>query len=211
VGGDTLNARQQIEGIITSYMTNYSGPQPFTFPAVVVGKTYSLSSAELIDSTRFGQADASVGANIVIRYPQISPVDPYMVALVNKTRQDSINGNPNTRRILRLNPGLLTRLSARANDNLAAVIRLQVVRCGTSYTTVSGNSWYLYVGAHAHDRRRPAGVRMASLVHRGLHERCSGERQRQRRHHGGKRYLYSFVTRSRVSRTSRLLTPRRPA
>ena len=137
---DSVSTRQTVDGAINSYLTNYEGPQPFAVPAVQVGRTYSLSSAELIDSTRFGIADASVGAQITIRYPQINPVDPYMVRLVNKVRNDSIAGDATVRRILRLNPGLLGRLSARANDNLAAVYIFKSCDAGATFTTTSGNS-----------------------------------------------------------------------
>ena len=136
---DTLTSRQQIEGLTTSYLTNYSGPQPFPFPTVVAGKSYSIASAELIDSTTFGTASASIGTLITIRLPQINPVDPFMVAQVNKVRADSIAGNVATRRVLRLNPGLLGRLSARANDNLAAVYIFKSCDGGTSFTTNAGN------------------------------------------------------------------------
>lgn len=137
---DSLSARQTVDGAINSYLTNYEGPQPFAVPAVEVGKTYSLQSAELIDSTRFGQADASIGAQITIRFPQINPIDPYMVRLVNKVRNDSIAGDVNVRRVLRLNPGLLGRLAARANDNLAALYIFKSCDAGATFTTTSGNS-----------------------------------------------------------------------
>lgn len=137
---DSATIKQTIDGVVNSYMTNYEGPQPYALPAAVAGKTYSISSAELIDSTRFGIADASVGAQITIRYPQLNPVDPFMVRLVNKTRADSIAGNATVRRILRLNPGLLTRLAARANDNLAAVYLFKSCDGGNSWTTTDGNS-----------------------------------------------------------------------
>lgn len=137
---DSVSARQTVDGAINSYLTNYEGPQPFAVPAVEVGKTYSLASAELIDSTRFGIADASVGAQITIRFPQINPIDPYMVRLVNKVRNDSIAGDANVRRVLRLNPGLLGRLAARANDNLAALYIFKSCDAGATFTTTSGNS-----------------------------------------------------------------------
>ncbi len=139
-GPDSISIRQRVDGAINSYLTNYEGPQPFAVPAVQVGRTYTLSSAELIDSTRFGIADASIGAQVTIRYPQINPIDPFMVRLVNKVRNDSIAGDAAVRRVLRLNPGLLSRLSARANDNLAAVYIFKSCDAGATYTTTSGNS-----------------------------------------------------------------------
>ena len=137
-GPDSIAIRQRVDGAINSYMTNYEGPQPFAVPAVQVGKTYTLSSAELIDSTRFGTADATIGAQVTIRYPQINPIDPFMVRLVNKIRNDSIAGDAAVRRVLRLNPGLLGRLAARANDNLAAVYIFKSCDAGATYTTNSG-------------------------------------------------------------------------
>lgn len=195
---DTLAIRQQVDNIITSYMTNYAGPQPFTFPAVVPGKTYSISSAELIDSLRAGQADANIGTQITIRYPQINPVDPYMVNLVNKTRQDSINGNPNTRRILRLNPGLLGRLSTRANDNLAAVVVFKSCDGGTSYTTLSNTVQGTCVAAPT--RATDAGQQAfawrpwATVNYTGGVPATGSTTENIM---AGKGYLYSFVTRSR--------------
>ena len=194
---DSTTIRQTIEGVVNSYMTNYEGPQPFPVPAVVAGKTYSLASAELVDSTRFGIADASVGSQITIRYPTINPVDPYMVRLVNKVRNDSISGNAAVRRILRLNPGLLTRLSARANDNLAAVLIFKSCDGGTTFTTTSGNSGTctaaptrtIDLGVNAFAWRPfstvnyTAGVPAAGSVSEFVM--------------AGKNYLYAFVTRSR--------------
>jgi len=137
---DSTSIRTTIDGVVNSYLTNYEGPQPFALPTIVAGRTYTLASAELIDSTRFGIADASVGSQITIRYPQISPIDPYMVRLVNRIRADSAAGNANVRRVLRLNPGLLGRLAARANDNLAAVYIFKSCDGGNTFTTTSGNS-----------------------------------------------------------------------
>jgi hypothetical protein len=139
-GTDSTAVRLAVEGATNSYLTNYAGPQPFQYPTVVAGKTYSLESAELIDSTRFGIADASVGARITFRYPYISPIDPFMVGLVNKIRRDSTAGDATTRRLLRLNPGILDRLSARAQDNLSSVYVFKTCDGGTTFTTTTGNA-----------------------------------------------------------------------
>ena len=137
---DTLEIIRRTDGLLNSYYTNYEGPAAFTFPAVAIGKSYSIASAEFVDSTRFGVADASVGSQITLRFPQINPVDPFFLRSVARIRQDSINNVGNTRRVLRLNPGLLQRLSARANDNLAAVLVFKSCDAGNSFTQTTGNS-----------------------------------------------------------------------
>lgn len=194
---DSTTIRQTMDGVVTAYMTNYSGPQPYTFPKVVAGKTYTLQSAELVDSTRFGIADASVGALVSIQYPQINPVDPFMVGLVNKVRADSIAGVVATRRILRLNPGLLDRLQSRARDNLAAVYVFKSCDGGASFTTTSGNSGTCtQAPTRTVDNGQPAfpwrpwatvgyllGVPAAGSVTEFVQ--------------AGRNYTYSFVTRSR--------------
>ncbi len=194
---DSIGIRQAVDGAINSYMTNYEGPQPFAFPAVVVGKTYSISSAELIDSTRFGLADASIGASITIRYPQINPIDPYMVQLVNKTRADSAAGNVDTRRVLRLNPGLLDRLSARANDNLAAVYVFKSCDGGTTFTNTTGNAGTC---TSAPTRTIDNGTqafawRPVTTVNYTGGVPASGTYTETLQ--AGKGYVYSFVTRTR--------------
>jgi hypothetical protein len=194
---DSITTRQTIAGLTESYLTNYEGPQAFAFPAVQVGRTYTIASAELVDSTRFGLADASVGAQITIRYPQINPVDPFMVRLVEKVRQDSIRGDATVRRILRLNPGLLQRLRDRANDNLAAVYVFKSCDNGATYTTTSGNAATCVSaptrnidnGAFAFPWRPWATVNYTG----GLPATGTVSEFLQ----AGKSYLYSFVTRTR--------------
>jgi hypothetical protein len=194
---DSVTTRQTVDGAINSYLSNYEGPQPFAFPTVEVGKTYTLSSAELIDSTTFGVASTSIGAAITIRYPQINPVDPFMVRLVNKVRNDSIAGDPTVRRILRLNPGLLGRLAARANDNLAAVYVFKSCDGGATYTTTSGNSATCVSaptrtidnGQFAFPWRPWSSV----LYTNGVPASGTVTEAVQ----AGRSYLYSFVTRSR--------------
>ncbi len=194
---DSVSTRQMIQGLTNSYLTNYEGPQPFAFPPVVAGRTYTVASAELIDSTRFGLADASVGAQVTFRYPQINPVDPFMVRLVEKVRQDSIAGDPTVRRILRLNPGLLQRLRERANDNLAAVYVFKSCDGGATYTTTSGNAATCVSaptrtidnGQFAFPWRPWATVNYTN----GLPATGTVSEFLQ----AGKTYLYSFVTRTR--------------
>lgn len=137
---DTAAVRRNIEGTINSYLTNYEGPTPIAFPVVEVGKTYTVTSAELIDSLRSGVADASVGAQITIRLPQINAVDPYMTRLVARVRRDSAAGNARVLQVLRLNPGLLGRLEARARDNLSGVYIFKSCNNGNTFTQTSGNS-----------------------------------------------------------------------
>ena len=194
---DSIQIRQVVDGAINSYLTNYEGPQPYTFPAVAVGKTYSISSAELIDSTRFGIADASIGAQITIRMPNINPIDPYMVRQVAKVRADSAKGDPTTLRILRLNPGLLNRLSARAVDNLAAVYIFKSCDGGTSFTTVSGNSGTCTTApTRTVDNGTPAFQwrPWSSVLYTGGLPATGSITEAIM---AGKGYTYSFVTRSR--------------
>ncbi len=194
---DSATIRQTIDGVTTSYLTNYSGPQPYAFPQVVAGKSYTIQSAELIDSTTFGANAASIGTQITVRLPQINPIDPFMVALVNKTRADSVAGNASVRRILRLNPGLLSRLSARANDNLASVIIFKSCDGGSTFTTTSGNSGTCTTaptrtidqGVNAFPWRPWATV----LYSNGIPATGAVSEAVQ----AGRPYLYSFVTRSR--------------
>ena len=194
---DSTTIRQTIDGVINSYLTNYEGPAPFPFPAVVSGKSYTIASAELIDSTTFGVANVSIGSVITVRFPNINPVDPFMVRLVNKARSDSIAGNATVRRVLRLNPGLLNRLSVRANDNLAAVLLFKSCNGGASFTTTSGNSATctdaptraLDLGVNAFSWRPIATVNyLAGLPALGAFSEPV---------QAGKTYLYSYVTRSR--------------
>ncbi|MBL0169192.1 MAG: hypothetical protein IPP90_00475 [Gemmatimonadaceae bacterium] len=194
---DSTTIRQTIEGVVNSYLTNYEGPAPFSFPTVVSGKSYTISSAELIDSTTFGSASATIGAQITIRFPNINPVDPYMVRLVNKVRNDSIAGDANVRRVLRLNPGLLARLATRANDNLAAVLLFKSCNAGLSFTTTSGNSATctdaptravdLGVNAFAWRPLSTVGYLAGTPATGSVTETVQA----------GKSYLYSYVTRSR--------------
>ncbi len=194
---DSLQARQQIEGLTNSYLTNYAGPQPFPFPAVAVGRTYTIASAELVDSTSFGVADVALGTTITIRLPQINPIDRFMVGLVNKARADSASGVAAVRRILRLNPGLLDRLSARANDNLASVVIFKSCNGGNTYTTTTGNAGTctdaptrtIDTGTNAFPWRPWSTV----LYSNGVPATGVIAEEVQ----AGRSYLYSFVTRSR--------------
>ena len=194
---DSTTMRQNMEGLIGAYLSNYSGPQPFTVPTVVVGKTYSIQSAELIDSTTFGQAATSIGTQITIRYPQVNPIDPFMVGLVNKVRADSIAGGVATRRVLRLNPGLLAKLSARANDNFAAMYLFKSCDGGSNFTTTTGNAGTCTA---APTRTSDAGQAafpwrpVATAVYTGGVPATASFTEGVQ---AGRNYLYSFVTRSR--------------
>lgn len=194
---DSITIRQTVDGAINSYMTNYEGPTPISFPAIKVGQSYSLSSAELIDSTRFGIADASVGSLITIRMPQINAVDDFMVRLVNKVRADSASGNADVRRILRLNPGLLAKLSDRANDNLSSVYIFKSCDGGTSFTTTGGNSGTcIRSPTQAPDQATQAFAWepwRTVLYTNGIPATGSISEYLQ----AGKSYSYSFVTRTR--------------
>ncbi len=194
---DSIGIRQAVDGAINSYMTNYEGPQPFTFPAVEAGKTYSLTSAELLDSTTFGSASSSLGAQIQIRYPQINPVDNFMVRLVNKVRADSAAGNADVRRVLRLNPGLLQRLSDRANDNLASVYVFKSCDGGTSFTTTTGNSATCVRAPSASVDGAPSAFAWLPVATVDYTNGVPATGTRTETVMAGRSYTYSFVTRSR--------------
>ncbi len=144
--GDSISAKRTIDGVTESYRTNYAGPLPIAFPTVSASApangqpatVYTVASAELRDSVTQGSANSAVAARLTVRYPQINPVDPYMIGLVNKVRADSAAGDPATRRILRLNPTLLDSLRARANDNLSTVAVFKSCDGGTTFTTSEG-------------------------------------------------------------------------
>jgi hypothetical protein len=200
---DSLSMRQNIEGIISSYLGNYDGPEPYSLVSGSLAGTagsginYSITAASLIDSTQGTDANASTGASITLRFPQLNAVDPYFLRLINRIRQDSINGDATTRRILRLNPGLLTRLTARANDNLAQVLVFKSCDNGQTFTTTSGNSATCTStptrspdnGVNAFPWRPwftvnyTAGIPASATVTETVQ--------------AGRSYLYSFVTRSR--------------
>ena len=138
-GPDSLQTRTRVDAMLNTYLTNYAGPTPIALPAITAGVTYTIASAEFVDSSRAGVADASVGSQITIRYPRISPVDQYLLRQIAKIRQDSVDNVASVRRVLRLNPGLLARMTARANDNLAAIYIFKSCNQGTTWTTSSGN------------------------------------------------------------------------
>ena len=196
-GTDTIAVRQNIDGAITSYLTNYEGPAPVPFPTTRIGETYTVASAELIDSLRSGAADGAVGPQITIRVPTINPVDPFMVRAVAKVRQDSINNVGRVRAILRLNPGLLSRLEARANDNLAVVYIFKSCDLGTTFVTTSGNS----ATCTAAPANSPDGVPGAfawrpwnTVTYTNGIPSTTGFSEFVQ---GGRTYFYSFVTRTR--------------
>lgn len=143
---DSVAARRTIEGLTESYRTNYSGPQAIALPRVTAtpptngqaATVYTLTSAELRDSLTIGTASNAVAARITVRFPQIAPVDPYMVRLFDKLRADSAAGDVAIRRILRLNPGLIDSLRNRVNDNLSSVYVFKSCDGGTTFTTSSG-------------------------------------------------------------------------
>jgi hypothetical protein len=196
-GADSLQTRTRVDAMLNSYVTNYAGPTPVALPTITPGVTYTVQSAEFVDSSRAGVADASVGSQITIRYPQISPVDQFMLRAIAKIRQDSIDNVGNVRRVLRLNPGLLTRMTARANDNLAAVYIFKSCNQGATWTTSSGN-----VGAcvDAPTRNIDAGVQAfnwrpwaTTTYANGIPAAATASEFVM----GGRTYVYSLVTRTR--------------
>jgi hypothetical protein len=201
---DSLSMRQNLEGIVSSYLANYDGPEPFSILSGGLqgtagsGINYSITSAAQIDSTRGSNADASIGAQITLRLPQINPVDPYFLRLINRIRQDSINGDANVRRILRLNPGLLDRLTARANDNLAAVLIFKSCDNGQTFTHLNAGNAATCVASptRAPDDGQiafPWRPRWTVRYTGGIPESAALSETVQ----AGRSYLYSFVTRSR--------------
>jgi len=193
---DSVSTRKAIEGLTEAYLTNYAGPQPIAYPEVKAGLSYTINSAELLDSLTAGAA-TSIGSQIVIRYPNINPVDPYMVGLVNKVRADSLAGDANTRRILRLNPTLLDSLRARANDNLSAVYLFKSCDGGTTFTNTTGNAaTCTSAPTRAIDAAIPAfGWRPVATVNyvRGVPQTANFSENLQ----AGRTYNYVFVTRTR--------------
>ncbi|MEN9507620.1 MAG: hypothetical protein RLZZ621_183, partial [Gemmatimonadota bacterium] len=200
---DSLSMRQNLEGIIGSYLGNYDGPEPYSLLSGSLAGTagsginYTISSAALVDSTSGSDAASAIGASITLRLPQVNAVDRYFLRLINRVRQDSIAGDPNVRRILRLNPGLLARLTARANDNLASVLIFKSCDNGQSFTTTTGNS----ATCTATPTRSPdTGVNAFAwrpwstvLYTNGVPASAAISETVQ----AGRSYLYSFVTRSR--------------
>lgn len=194
---DTAQVRRNIEGAVNGYLTNYEGPAPILFPNTEVGKSYTVESAELLDSLFAGAAETSIGSRIIIRMPQISAVDPFMTRLIGRIRQDSIAGNPRIRTVLRLNPGLLGRLEARARDNLAEVYVFKSCNNGATFTTTGGNANSCIAAPVASVDAAPSpfpwrpwqrvrytnGVPDAANVNESVQ--------------AGRTYMYSFVTRTR--------------
>ena len=193
---DSIATRKAVEGLTEAYLTNYAGPQPIAYPAVKTGLSYTINSAELLDSLTAGAA-TSIGSQIVIRYPNINPVDPFMLGLVNKLRTDSLAGDVATRRILRLNPTLLDSLKARANDNLASVYLFKSCDGGTTFTTNTGNiGTCVSAPTRAIDAAIPAfGWRPVATVDyvKGVPQTASFAENLQ----AGRTYNYVFVTRTR--------------
>lgn len=196
-GTDTISVRQNIDGAITSYMTNYEGPAPISFPEAKIGETYTISSAELIDSLRNGAADGSVGPQITIRMPTISPVDPFMVRAVAKVRADSIANVGRVRTILRLNPGLLSRLQARANDNLSTVYVFKSCDLGTTFVTTTGNAGTCVSAPTASVDGAPGAFAWRPWSTFTYTNGVPGSTGVSEFVQGGKTYLYAFVTRTR--------------
>lgn len=200
---DSLSMRQNIEGIVSSYLGNYDGPEPFSVLSGGLqgtagsGINYTITSAAQIDSTQGASADNAIGAQITLRFPQINPVDPFFLRLINRIRQDSIAGDANVRRILRLNPGLLGRLTARANDNLAAVLVFKSCDNGQTFTQTSGNS---ATCTSAPTRTVDTGVNAfpwrpwTTVLYTGGVPASAAVTETVQ---AGRSYLYSFVTRSR--------------
>lgn len=194
---DTVQTRLNIEGATASYLANYEGPTPFVFPATAVGETYTIVSAELTDSLRGGVADGSVGAQIVIRMPNISGRDNFMLRAVERVRQDSIANIGRTRSVLALNPGLLGRLRVRANDNLASVLIFKSCDGGTTFTTSTGN-----VGTCISAPTRSADAGFAPFPWRpfatvGYNNGVPALQNVNEFVQAGREYLYSFVTQTR--------------
>ncbi|WP_411279115.1 hypothetical protein [Gemmatimonas sp.] len=193
---DSVTTRRAIEGLTDAYLTNYAGPQPIAYPEVKAGLSYTINSAELVDSLTFGAA-TSIGSQIVIRYPNINPADPFMLGLVAKLRADSLAGDVATRRILRLNPTLLDSLRARANDNLSSVYLFKSCDGGTTFTNTTGNA---ATCTSAPTRSIDAGLqafawRPVATVNyvKGVPQTANYAENLQ----GGRTYNYVFVTRTR--------------
>ncbi|MBL0937354.1 MAG: hypothetical protein IBJ03_00555 [Gemmatimonadaceae bacterium] len=200
---DSLSMRQNIQGILGAYNGNYDGPEPYSMATGGIAGTagsainYSITTAALNDSTIGSDAASTVGAQIVLRFPQINAVDQYFLRQIARVRQDSANGDQNVRRILRLNPGLLDRLTARANDNLSGVYVFKSCDNGQSFTTTQGNS---ATCTAAPTRSVDTGVNpfpwrpwTQVLYTNGIPASATVSETVQ----AGRSYLYSFVTRSR--------------
>lgn len=194
---DSLQYVERVNSVINAYFTNYEGPEAIAFPPFNPQTSYSLSAAELIDSLNGSGATSSVGARIVIRIPQINPVDNYFTGQIQKLRQDSIDDIGRTRAILALNPGLIDRLMARAQDNLAAVYVFKSCDGGSNWTTSTGiSSTCTLANTRGVDANvisfawRPAwridytkGIPASGTITDNLMP--------------GREYMYSFVTRTR--------------
>lgn len=196
---DTLELEVRLNNLINAYYANYEGPASIPFPAINPATGYTLSAAELRDSLLgSGAGGGNVGARIVIRMPQINPIDNYFLRQIDRVRQDSINNVGRTRTILRLNPGLLDRLTARARDNLAAVYIFKSCDGGATWTTSGGAGATTCIQANTRNVDnapfafgwRPYGI---VLYNGGVPANATLVDDVQ----AGRNYLYSMVTRSR--------------
>lgn len=196
-GADSIEIRTRMDAMLTTYYGNYAGPAPYPIPAFIPGVSYTITSAEFQDSTSANAANASVGSQITIRYPTINAVDQFSLRAIAKIRQDSINNAGNVRRVLRLNPGLLDRLTTRANDNLAAVYIFKTCDNGNTYTTTTGNATTCVA---APTRNIDAGVQAFAWRPVGSTTYTNGTPAAatfSEQVMSGRTYVYSFVTRSR--------------
>ncbi len=196
--GDSIEYITRIDNLINAYYTNYEGPAAIAFPAINPATDYTLSAAELIDSLiGSGAGSGNVGARITIRLPQINPVDNFFLRQIAKIREDSVNNVGRTREILALNPKLLERLTARAQDNLSSVYIFKSCDGGSNWTTTTGisSTCTLSNTRNVDNNVMSFSWRPVSIINYTNGIPASGTFTDNVM--GGRNYMYSMVTRTR--------------
>jgi hypothetical protein len=214
---DTTAMNRLLPQVTQTYLSNYEGPASIQLAPIVLGRDLIVESAELRDSIlnrnlTGGQPSSTTPGRVTIRPPRVNPNDAFLQREVARIRRDSVNGDPNVRRVLRLNPGILDSVSRRAADNLAELLIFKSCDGGVTYTTGSGISGVVGTAGvtcqSTPTRNVDAGTIAFPFAPRFRVPYVNGVPQTATLTddvQSGRSYLYSFVTRSRGLRDLRVV------
>ncbi|MEP6764762.1 MAG: hypothetical protein ABJB66_10650 [Gemmatimonadaceae bacterium] len=192
---DSVGTRLNIERLTAQYLGNFASAIPIPFPVVSAAQSYIVEPASTARAGA-GNTPTVAGSRITLRLPRINTTDAYLQSSIAKIRADSTAGDATTLRLLRMNPGILAKLDARAIDNLNDVSIFKSCDNGVTFTTTTG----VVTGCHA---AVPTNLTSASSIpwvpfaRVGYVGGVPSSATVVDEVPSGHEYLYSFVTRLR--------------
>ena len=187
---DSLSFEATLNNVIGTYLTNYAGASAIPAP------TFTANDVNITTSTLRDSTDGLEFAQVRIRIPQPpTGEDAFIRSVYDRMVRDS--ATPTLRRLLNLNPGLLDRVFDRARNNFAEMLVFFSCNQGATFSTGTGCTPDRALNPDGSEINSTFGWQPFLRI---PVDSASGRLSQTSILHTvppGRRYLYTFVTRTR--------------